>query len=341
MRCGSLFSGIAGVEFGLHRAGIEPAWFCEFDPQARSILQRHFPGVPIYEDVTTFEPGSVEPVDIITGGFPCQDISIAGGRLGLAGEKSGLWREFHRVLDSLRPEWCLIENVDSLLSVNGGRDLGTILGALGEMGYGWAFRVLDAQWAGVAQRRNRLFIVGHLGDRRAAEVLLEPEGGVGDSAPSREAWQEVAGAVGNGSADSRRGYRNDLDTNGAYVVMMRGREGKPGGGKGPLLSPDLSLTLATANDQVAFITENQRAEVRETPYSFALTTGGGKPGQGYAAIRQGMRVRRLTPLEWERLQGFPDNWTEGLSDSARYRCLGNAVPVVLSEWIGHRLMEVA
>ena len=217
MRVGSLFSGIGGFDRGLERAGMEVAWQCEIDPHARAVLANHWPEVPCYDDVRGITAGAIAPVALICGGFPCQDVSVAGRRAGLAGERSGLWFEFHRVLAELKPPWVVIENVPGLLSSNGGRDMGTVLGGLGDLGYRWAYGVLDAQWFGVAQRRRRVFIVGHLGDGRAAEVLPLPAGLCGDPPSRRKAGEDVAGTLG-GSSQSGGFRTTDLDKNGALVV---------------------------------------------------------------------------------------------------------------------------
>lgn len=338
----------------------------EIDKDACRLLEKHWPDVPNLGDVSEVKGGDLPAGDVLCGGFPCTDISIAGNREGLAGEASGLWFQFARLVAEDAPKWVLIENVDALLSSNRGRDLGTILGTLGKLGYGFAFRVLDAQWAGLAQRRKRLFIVGSLGDDRAAEVLLDPEGVPGAAPPSRQAGEEVAGAIAAGARKGGRGFRQDLDGHGAYVVngrqdpsvshevsqpldtdghsvvAMRWREGKPGGGKGALLSPELSLTLATGNDQIIF-QQNQRNEIREMEIAGAVTAQPGAKNQNYL-LESDDDPRRMTPREWERLQGFPDDFTaidaEGkpISDTGRYFVLGNAVPVPLARWIGERIL---
>lgn len=126
---GSLFSGIGGFDAGFEQAGLHCEWQCENDKYARAVLERHFT-VPIIEDVKDVNSKTVKPVDIICGGFPCQDISIAGSRKGLAGERSGLWFEFHRILSDLKPRWVVIENVPGLLSSNGGKDFAIVLHGL-------------------------------------------------------------------------------------------------------------------------------------------------------------------------------------------------------------------
>ena len=195
----SLFSGVEGFGQGLGDAGMRCTLQVEIDAKCRSVLKRHWPNTERMDDVNRLraylEPRNARKVsrelvrpDGICGGFPCQDLSVAGKRAGLAGERSGLWFVFRRIIALVRPSWVCIENVPGLLSSDGGRDMGTILGSLGQLGYGWAYRVLDAQWFGIPQRRRRVFIVGCLGDwRRAGEVLFESDCLPWDSPPSREA----------------------------------------------------------------------------------------------------------------------------------------------------------
>jgi DNA (cytosine-5)-methyltransferase 1 len=313
---GSLFSGIGGIDLGLERAGMTVAWQCEIDPAAASVLNRWWPFTPTYDNVKDIDV-SAPRVDVLCGGFPCQDLSVAGNRAGLAGERSGLFFEFMRIAGALAPDWVVIENVPGLLSSNEGGDMGTVLGTLADLGYGWAYRVLDAQYFGVAQRRRRVFIVGCLGGpARAASVLFERESCDGDSAPSRDTGTRVAGTL----------------------AACAGSGGLSGIGQSRSSTTSRIAEGATSIGMGVAFSENQRGELLETDISHQLTAGGGKPGQGYPAVRQGLQVRRLTPRECERLQGFPDGWTDELSDSGRYRVLGNAVAVPVAEWIGTRLM---
>lgn len=207
MRFGSLFAGIGGFDLGLERAGMTCAWQCEADPKARAVLRRHWPDVPIYEDVREMRGGDVEAVDLVCGGFPCQDISVAGRRAGLAGKRSGLFYEFVRLARELAPRWILLENVPSLLSSNGGRDMGAVLGALGQLGYGWTYRVLDSQYFGVAQRRSRVFLVGRAGGACPPEVLFEPEVLPWDLAPRAQAGADAAPGDGEGARGEGVVYR--------------------------------------------------------------------------------------------------------------------------------------
>jgi DNA (cytosine-5)-methyltransferase 1 len=486
----SLFAGIGGFDLALERSGADVVAAVEINEECRGVLARHFPQTALFNDVTEVTgdqlraAGFVPERGIITGGFPCQDLSVAGRRKGLAGARSGLFWHVMRLADELHPRWLLLENVPGLLSsvcpcpgdgtcVDNGRSvecgewrgdgdsagwfplvlhaipggacpagcmaahggaMGTVLGALGERGYGFAYRVLDARYFGVPQRRERVFIAGCLGDRAApVEVLLEPESGEGNHAAGRGPRKGTAAATGGGTVSTlqgggRRGYRIDaegaagghlvavpvqdgrgfdkaqngtglgaagdpsytLDTTGAqsvaaFPVALRGREGgsqieagdigdpmftlrTPGGGSShPMVAMAFNpqtggsrarigygemptaLSCTQSTGVVYGVSENQRGEVIETPYSRQLTTGGGKPGQGYGAVRQGTAVRRLTPLERERLQGFPDDWTRWKlkdgrlaeqPDSARDRQTGNAVAVPVVEWITRRIVAV-
>jgi len=245
---------------GLHRAGFEHVAFCEADPYRREVLRRHWPGVPVHDDVRTFEYEG--QVDLLAGGFPCQDLSVAGKRAGLAGERSGLFHEYARIADSVvRPGgFLLVENVPGLLSSNSGRDMAIVVRTLADIGFAsLAYRTLDSQFFRVPQRRRRVFIVGCRAESDVPEeVLALTEGSSGDSQAGGEARQDdprsfgqgVAGALGHGGG---RGYRNDLDSHGAYVAgyapprepdgdgeVEEGR--RPSGGRVPELAHCLETT---------------------------------------------------------------------------------------------------
>jgi len=208
----SLFAGVGGADLGMHAAGIPTALACEIDKHARGVLAHRFPQATIHDDVRKLtgddirRAGAVPERTVLSGGFPCQPFSVAGRRGGMGGddERGDLYWEISRLLAEFPSRWVVLENVPGLLSIDDGRTFGTILGDLAELGYGVAYRVLDAQFFGVPQRRRRVFIVGCLGDdRRPVEVLLEPEGSRGDSAESGTPRQGVAGAVGTGIGVAR------------------------------------------------------------------------------------------------------------------------------------------
>ncbi len=377
---GSLFSGIGAFDLGFDRAGLSCAWQAEKDQKARDVLKNHWPDVPKYEDVKNVGRRNLAPVDLICGGFPCQDVSVAGRREGLAGEQSGLWFEFRRIIAELGPQWVVIENVPGLLSSTGGRDMGAIVGGLGELGYWWAYRVLDAQFWGVPQRRRRVFIVASLTKGCPQEVLFERQSSPWDTPPSRETGAELAKNV---AATIRSGGKGGIPSARADGVGLTCFAPEASGNTGLNIRNDLSGTLQ----------ENQRMAVAfggnsQGPVSVATScnahgrrldfesetficntfngyTGGPDDndaqgrhivwnnGQGdpnaeisdvsyciNGQVNQGVGARRLTPVECERLQGFPDGWTAGLSDSARYRLLGNAVAVPVAEWLGKRLKNL-
>lgn len=272
-------------------------------------------------DAALTRDGSESAIDLLCGGFPCQDVSVAGRRAGLAGARSGLFHEFARIAESLRPRWLLVENVPGLLSSNGGRDFGVVLGTLADLGYGLGWRILDSRFFGVPQRRRRVFVVGALavGDPRAAAERAGAVLAVGSRCPRHPATRGEAGEDPAGTS------RNGVEVSGTLEFAGSGKH---------------NYGVDNVTGYVA-VSENQRAEVLETDYARQLTSGGGKPGQGYSMTRQGSSVRRLTPTECERLQALPDGWTAHGPDSRRYAALGDAVTASVGEWIGRRLLEAA
>ena len=213
----SLFAGVGGFDLAMQRNGINVVAAVEIDDKARAVLARRFPDTRLFPDVTKVsahdlrDAGFVPDRGIITGGFPCQDLSVAGRRKGLAGERSGLFWHIIRLVDELHPRWIVLENVPGLLSSEGGRDMGIVLGALGDSGYGVAYRVLDAQHFGVPQRRRRVFIVagrraGAADSTGPVQILLEPEGSAGNppkGEPSRSIiTSALTGGLGSGGPDA-------------------------------------------------------------------------------------------------------------------------------------------
>ena len=198
MRYISLFSGIEAASVAWEALGWEPVAFSEIDPFPCAVLEHRYPDVPNLGDITQIDWKEVKDkygaVDLVVGGSPCQSFSIAGGREGLDGE-SRLMYEYIRAVHDLRPAWFLWENVPGVFSTDAGRAFGILLDEMEKLGYGLAWRVLDAQFFGVAQRRRRVFLVGHLGDMRAAAVLFDADSVSGNTKPSREKRQELAGAV--------------------------------------------------------------------------------------------------------------------------------------------------
>ncbi|MDY6866638.1 MAG: DNA cytosine methyltransferase [Chloroflexota bacterium] len=357
IKFGSLFTGVGGFDLGFERAGMKCAWQVEQDKFCNEVLERHYPNVRRYEDVREVGKRNLEPVELICGGFPCQDLSVAGKRAGFDGERSSLWFEFERIIDEMRPQWAVIENVPGIFSSANGSDFGTILKSLDGFGYGVAWRVLDSQYFGVAQRRRRVFIVASLGGPRCGEVLFEQAGVSGDFEKGREKRQGAAdrttpSIVSNG--DGHSGFRDEK----GIVIMSSGQanaeidsERSPaltglhespvianwqsGGGK---MDDDVAATLRSgAEHNSQFVWQMNHAdevhrdcgEISPTLQSRMGTGGNNVPLIG---------VRRLTPTECCRLQGFPDDWNDNVSDSQRYKQTGNAVTVNVIEWIGNRII---
>lgn len=229
MTHGSLFAGIGGFDLGFERAGIKTLWAVEIEPFCQAVLKTHWSDLKCFADIKKCGAKNLESVDIISGGFPCQDLSVAGKRKGLSASRSGLFFDFVRIIRELEPRWLVVENVPGLFSSNQGKDFRTVIDALSECGYGLAWRTLDSQFFGVAQRRRRVFVVGHFGKPCPAEVLFESESGEGDSSSGRKAGEGIARSLAQGSVSS--GYR--YDPNGEeYIVIqdVRGSKRKEQGG---------------------------------------------------------------------------------------------------------------
>jgi len=297
MRYGSVCSGIEAATQAWHHMGWEPAFFSEIEEFPRQALDHHYPDVPCHGDFTTIGEDDYGSIDLLVGGTPCQSFSVAGLRGGMADERGNLALEYLKLAQRKRPKWVVWENVPGVLSSNGGRDFGAFLGGLVECGYGWAYRICDAQYWGVAQRRRRVFVVGYLGDwRRAAAVLFERESLSGNPPPSREARKEATTPAGE-----------------RIAAFDKQRLGQYGNG-------EVSSTLAARD------------------YKDATDL-----------VAEELSVRRLTPTEAERLQGFPDCFTQipyrnkpadKCPDGPRYKALGNSFAVPVVRWIGERIQAV-
>ena len=387
MRYGTVCSGIGAPEVAWAPLGWQQAWCAEVDPFCCALLEQRFPGVPNLGDITAEDfierARTHGRIDVLCGGTPCQSFSVAGLRGGLADSRGSLALRFLQLADALRPRWLVWENVPGVLSSNGGRDFGAILGGFLELGYGFAYRVLDAQYFGVPQRRRRVFVVGCLGDwRRAAAVLFERHSLSGNSPPSREAGASVAGTLAAGAHPSgfngQDAYRGNIiarplkaggnarhdATHDTYIVHTLKGEGfdasEDGTGRGVPLVPiaihqnqegdvrcsDVMGTLSTnsspsnRNTPMVF-QQNQRNEVRTMDIAGALSAEPGMKQQNY--LHTSVGVRRLMPIECERLQGFPDGWTaityrnKPAADGPRYKALGNSMAVPVVRWIGERI----
>jgi len=455
----SVCSGIEAASVAWHHLGWTPVAFSEVDPFPCAVLKHHYPDVPNVGDMTKFKEWNIEPgsIDLLVGGTPCQSFSVAGLRKGLDDPRGNLMLTYLAIARQYRPRWLVWENVPGVLSSNGGLDFASLLRGMGECGYGFAYRILDAQYFGVPQRRRRVFVVGYLGNwRAAAAVLFERHSLSGHPAPSREKGKEVAASTGfsvTGSVTSGYGPKLGTDEScqgsviphpcpvafgmdgdvmqGEILETMTTREGditdtshavmqpigifqdsefgvaqyesagtlragripdyqmvmqpisiqdvtpreKAQNGKGwsddgtsytvdthatqgvmqPIFwseeltaSIDLAGTIQRGgaggrHDGVAQPVASENGDIAST-----LRTGGNDHADIYNSVATAMQVRRLTPVECERLQGFPDNYTaipwrkkpaDQCPDGPRYKALGNSMAVPVMAWIGKRIQE--
>jgi DNA (cytosine-5)-methyltransferase 1 len=292
---GSICSGIEGASVAWLPLGWRCAWMAEIDPFCCAVLKYHYPEVPNYGDFTQIGVTvKAEPVDLIVGGTPCQDFSVAGLRAGLAGSRGQLTLEFIRLIDRMRPRWVVWENVPGVLSIDRGRAFGTFLGALGKCGYGFAYRILDARYLGVPQRRRRVFVVGYLGNWRPPAAVLFERASLSGGSASRRTTQEGAPNI-----PVHRTAGSGCHTIARCLTVGEGRR-----------QDYETCTFVPVNNQTMY------------------------------------QVRRLTPRECERLQGFPDDYTlvpyrgKLASDGPRYKALGNAFAVPVIRWLGQRIETV-
>ena len=368
MTMGSLFDGIGAFPLAASRFGIKPIWASEIEPSCLSVTKRHFPRMKHLGDITKISGAGIKPVDIITFGSPCQDLSIAGKREGLQGSRSNLFMEAARVIKEMRgkygkPDYIVWENVPGAFSANGGKDFQTVIEEIARiagtgisiprpkkwlaagtvMGDCWslAWRVLDARYWGVPQCRKRIFLVADFRGQSAPEILFKPGGLPWDSAEGKEAGEEAP-------ASAERGFRKAVGIDGynqnllpSYCIQGNtiGRSDNAGAaGKG--VNKDVSFTLNTVDRHAVFKFQSfgqykQSDKSKTLMACDDITTGD--------LVMDCFKVRRLTPLECERLMGFPDGWSElghdnkPLSDTARYRALGNSIAVPCAEFIVGRI----
>jgi len=420
MRYLSVCSGVEAATVAWHHMGWQAAGFSEIEKFPSEVLAHHYPTVTNFGDMTKYKEWNLnDPIGLLVGGTPCQSFSVAGLRKGLDDPRGNLALTYLGILDKFRPKWCVWENVPGVLSSGGGRDFGSFLGALGELGYGFAYRVLDAQNFGVAQRRRRVFVVGCLGDwRPAAEVLFESDCLRGDIKKGRKEGKDPAaftassfgnygegvgtiraagGDLGGGSETliaSRMVGFGDYTTDGtASTVKARdykdatdlvtivyenhGSDGRvkqvdvsptvrarwgTGGGNLPLTHAygftqcdaardagnNISPTLRSGGNggypshSVAVGVDTYNAS-ESGDIAVTLTASGNSSTNSGPKVMQNMAVRRLTPVECERLQGFPDDYTnikDKCPDGPRYKAMGNSMAVPVMRWIGERINKV-
>ena len=368
----SVCSGIEAATVAWHDMGWTPVAFSEIEKFPSQVLNHHYPTVPNVGDMTKFEEWNLESVELLVGGTPCQSFSVAGLRKGLDDPRGNLMLTYGAIAKRFKPKWLVWENVPGVLSSNGGRDFGTFLGMLGELGYGFAYRVLDAQYFGVAQRRRRVFVVGCLGNwRAAAAVLFESDSLRGNPAPSRETGQVTPTLTKECTGVSRPGHNESgwyitastLTRNGAggnnfecgetYVpaqpmpintmVALRHEALGERTGFGIADEGDPAYTLTKSHSHAVAQPIAFHVNAMPDQMNFSTETSATLTTSQNAGVQQHMAVRRLTPVECERLQGFPDNYTnikENCPDGPRYKALGNSMAVPVMRWIGQRIQSV-
>lgn len=356
----SVCSGIEAASVAWKPLGWRAAAFSEIEPFPCSVLAHHYPEVPNFGDMTKFQDWPDATFDLLCGGTPCQSFSVAGLRKGLADPRGNLMLTYGAIAAKHRPRWLVWENVPGVLSSDGGRDFGAFLGLLGVLGYGFAYRVLDAQYAGVPQRRRRVFVVGCLGDwRAAAAVLFERHSLSGHPAPRRQAGERPTGTL-SARTEGGGGLGTDFELGGGLIPQAFGGNNTSGpidvatacrakGGSG---HNDFESETFVAQRAIAFDCKSSgqngfgigielAGTQRAMGHANSHTNGG-----GHQAVQTGMQVRRLTPRECERLQGFHDDYTaiphrgKPAADGPRYKALGNSWAVPCASWIGERIAAV-
>lgn len=372
---GSVCDGIGAVSCAWEPLGMRCSWRAEIAEFPSAVAAARWPGAPNLGDFTKIGlHEAVAAVDVVVGGTPCQSFSVAGGRAGMDDPRGHLAVEFLRLARRLRARWLVWENVPGVLSVDGGDAFRTFLGLAGECGYCVAWRVLDAQFFGVPQRRRRVFVVGYLGDwRPPAAVLLERPSLSRDPRARGAAGSSVAvaprdGAPGSGGGSptitAHHGRSNGhedafaLEPVSRCITARRGRDGassdqtfalvafdtKQGGEGAGSVSVEVTPTITAARGRVGVFAFDQ-AQV--THPENRATVGPGRPVPSIArnsrpTVAGGLHPRRLTPREHERCFGFPDDYTliQGAKDSPRYHALGNSMAVPVMAWIGRRMLVV-
>lgn len=410
MRFLSVCSGIDAASVAWNPLGWEVAAFSEIEKFPAAVLSVRFPTVKNLGDMNKFKDwdiGKRSPIDVLVSGTPCQSFSVAGLRKGLDDPRGNLALVYCGILERFKPKWFVWENVPGVLSSGAGRDFGSFLGAVAKLGYGFAYRVLDAQFFGVPQRRRRVFVVGCLGDwRSAAAVLFERESMRRDSAKGGKKKQEIAGTLSSRTsaggglgadfelasglqvAHALRGEGFDASEDGkgrgtplvpvlSHACLAKGGSGRfdpscetfvactipatDGGassGMHPVVAfnarqdPDYSTnrtgpidTDGTTYGITIHGTEKTQKVISQTTVAGAVRTKppGSQENSSTTAVFQNQAVRRLTPRECERLQGFPDDWTliryrgKPAADGPRYKAIGNSMAVPVMRWIGERI----
>ncbi|WP_321418149.1 DNA (cytosine-5-)-methyltransferase [uncultured Methanomethylovorans sp.] len=327
MRVCSLFSGIGGFELGISWADphLEVVFASEKDKHARKVYANHFGGSVLHGDIKQINASDVPDHDLLCGGFPCQDVSIAGKRAGLAGARTGLFFDLIRIVREKQPKCLLLENVKGLLSSNEGWDFARILIELADLGYFCEWQVLNTANFGCPQDRRRVFIVGYLAtsgrSRSKVFPLRENEKIHNTSGEDQKEVYQISTCLMAGGSDK---------WNGTYLAHTLTGGGHSGG-----LHSDMDVIVHSHASRSGDPSKGGVGQLSKTDgNSYCLNTW------NLQSVQVNSIFRRFTPIECERLMGFPDNWTAGISDTQRYKCLGNAVSPMPVKAIIENLMSV-
>jgi DNA (cytosine-5)-methyltransferase 1 len=371
---GSLFAGVGGFDMGFEKAGFECKFQVEWDKNCRNVLDRHWPDVEKWGDIRNVDGRFLPPVDCIIFGSPCQDLSLAGARKGLSGERSGLFHEAVRIIKEMRdatngtfPRWTVWENVAGALSSNNGRDFGTVINEMAKAGaHLQEYAVLDAQHFGIPQRRRRVFLASCFDPaiaKRCPDPLLPVRESLrGDTKKSKpkkqiasrtltESFGEGGGIVNAiGASIYHKQTVVNQDVNSGHLVT-----------EGGILGSDIIGPLNTSDAKMIstqYVAENKCVVEPYLPYLTFDTQFGSnanvfedqtptiKASQQPPSVTQSMRVRRLTPLECERLMGWPHDHTKHTADGTiqadvhRYRQCGNGVATPVAQWVAEQIAKV-
>lgn len=361
MRFGSAASGIEAASVAWNPLGFEAAWYSEIDPFCCALLrERHgtTPNLGDMNEITTHALRKRGKIDVLIAGTPCQAFSVAGRRGGLSDPRGQLALRLLDILEWTRPQWLVWENVPGVLSSGKGFDFAAFLWALAVRGYGFAWRVFDAQFSGVPQRRRRVFLVGHLGDwTRAASILFEPESLPGNLAASGETKQDIAGTITTGSGRRRGAGVNPSEVVAALTTTPyadnESHESKlvpvayrTTGNCGAWPTGDKIDTLTTGTDPNSHVLAFGQRTQGPLDVATCLTAKAGYRNDfDSETFVVNQAVRRLTPRECERLMGLPDDYTlityrgKPAADGPRYKAIGNSIAIPDLRWIGQRILN--
>lgn len=372
---GSLFAGVGGFDLGFEAAGYDCKFQVEWDKHCQQTLAYHWPDVPRWGDVSEVSGYDLPPVDVITYGFPCQDLSVAGKRAGLDGNRSGLFFEAVRIIKEMReatnglyPTFAVAENVVGLLNADGGSAMARCLDTLAEAGaLAQEWCVLDAQFFGVPQRRRRVFLAACFDSTTAGrcpdQIFPVAQSGARNPSQSNKTQQEIAGSVsesvgpgglqrvtGTLAAGAHPGSYNGQDAYNDMLIpfqpipMQDGTKFQSQNGIGVGAEGDPMYTLDTISQnavaQPIGFSHTQGLDAQPSTVAFPTLR---KEGSGHAVVAPGLAVRRLTPLECERLMGWPDNHTLNRADGkqnldgARYKMCGNGVAAPVARWVAEQI----